>query len=224
VSERSERTNGQSSDRSRSAARQRTGVVRCWRDVGLLAGGALLLVFTALPVHRDQISDVETYVFRVVNDHTVLPFVVVWTLMQLGNFLAIPVSALAAVLTRRYRLAVGMLVGGVATYYLAKVVKRNVPRGRPAELLGDVHIRGDEPLGLGFVSGHAGVVTLLAVLAWPYLGRRARIAVLAAAIFVCLARMYVSAHLPLDIIGGAALGLAVGGAMRLLLGRPGPCS
>jgi membrane-associated phospholipid phosphatase len=211
-------------DRTRAAKRQRAAVVRCWRDVGLVAAGALLLVLAALPVDRADVSAPETFLFRVVNDHTVLPFVVVWTVMQLGNFLAVPVASLAAALTRRYRLAAGMLLGGVATYYLAKVVKRIVPRGRPAELLPDVHIRGAEPLGLGFVSGHAGVVTLLAVLAWPYLGTRARIAAAGAACFVCLARMYVSAHLPLDIVGGAALGLAVGAAVRILLGRPGPCS
>jgi undecaprenyl-diphosphatase len=34
--------------------------------------------------------------------------------------------------------------------------------------------------------------------------------------------MYVGAHLPLDMIGGAGLGLAVGGLVRLLLGRPSP--
>jgi membrane-associated phospholipid phosphatase len=37
---------------------------------------------------------------------------------------------------------------------------------------------------------------------------------------VCLARLYVGAHLPLDVVGGAALGLAVAGLVRLVLGRP----
>jgi undecaprenyl-diphosphatase len=37
---------------------------------------------------------------------------------------------------------------------------------------------------------------------------------------VCLARVYVGAHLPLDVVGGIGLGLAVGGAVRLLTGRP----
>jgi len=183
-----------------------------------------LLVLAALPVDRDQVLGPETFVFRLVNDHTVLPFVVVWALMQLGNMLAIPVAALAAALTRHFRLAVGMLIGGLATYYLAKVVKDIVPRGRPAELLSDVHIRGAEPHGRGFVSGHAGVVTLLAVLAWPYLGGRGRIVVAGAVAFVLLSRIYVGAHLPLDMVGGAALGLAIAGVGRLLLGRPGPCS
>ena len=113
-----------------------------------------------------------------------------------------------------------MLAGGLATYYLAKVVKGIVERGRPSSVLTDVHIRGAASSGRGYVSGHAAVVTLLVVLAWPYLGRRGRIAAVAAAVFVCLARVYVGAHLPLDVVGGAALGLAVAGAVNLAFGRP----
>lgn len=186
----------------------------------LLTGGIVLLVLSALPVDQRSVPPAERAVFRLVNDHTALPFVVVWAVMQLGNIVTVPVAALLAAIARKWRLAAGMLLGGMAAYVLAKVVKGIVVRGRPAALLSDVEIRGADPLGRGYPSGHAAVVTLLAVLAWPYLGRRGRIAVLVAAVFVCLARMYVGAHLPLDIVGGAALGLAIGGAVRLLLGRP----
>lgn len=206
-------------ERHRARARP---VVRSWRDLVLVGGGLALLVLSALPVHVHTISGTERSAFRAVNDHTVLWFIVVWTIMQLGNFLAVPALALAAALWRRWRLAVGMLVGGVVTYYLAKVVKKIIERGRPASVLDDVHIRGTASLGRGYVSGHAAVVTLLVVLAWPYLGRRARVAAVTVAIFVCLARVYVGAHLPLDVVGGAALGLGVAGAVRLALGRPPP--
>ncbi len=195
-------------------------VVRTWRDLGFVVGGAALLVLSSLPVHLHSISGPERSVFRLINNHTILPFIVVWTIMQLGNFLAVPAVALVAALFRRWRLAIGMVIGGVATYYLAKVVKKIVERGRPSSLFDHVHIRGTASLGRGFVSGHAAVVTLLVVLAWPYLGRRARIAAVALACFVCLARVNVGAHLPLDVVGGAALGLAVAGLVRLVLGRP----
>ena len=198
-------------------------VVRCRRDVLWLLGSALVLALTAMGVHRHAVDSWERVLFRVANDHTVLPFVVVWPIMQLGNILAVPVCAAIAAATRRFRLCATILLGGALTYYLAKVIKHYVIRGRPGELLNDVSIRGTASQGLGHVSGHAGVVAGLAMMTTPYLGRRARIVVCALAVAVCLARLYVGAHLPLDVLGGAALGLAVGAGMRLVLGRPGPC-
>jgi membrane-associated phospholipid phosphatase len=189
-------------------------------DLLWVVGGFALLLLSALPVHQHSISAFETSVFRALNDRTVLPFVVIWPVMQLGNFLVIPITAAIAAVTRRFRLAVGILLGGVATYYLAKVVKGIVVRGRPSSLLDDVHIRGAAAGGRGFVSGHAAVVTLIALLAWPYLNRTGRIVAVVLVIVVCLSRVYVGAHLPLDVVGGVGLGLAVGGAVRLLTGRP----
>jgi membrane-associated phospholipid phosphatase len=202
----------------------RVGIVRCPRDGLLALAGFVLLVLSALPVDRDRVSVLEAEAFRLINGRTVLPFAVVWVIMQLGNMLVIPASALVAAITRRFRLAVGILLGGLATYYLAKVVKDIVVRGRPGALLSDVELRGAGALGRGFISGHAAVVTFIAVLAWPWLGRRMRIAVAVVVVVVCLTRVYVGAHLPLDVVGGAAFGLAIAGVIRLLLGRPGPCS
>jgi hypothetical protein len=43
---------------------------------------------------------------------------------------------------------------------------------------------------------------------------------IALAIVVPIVRMYVAAHLPLDLIGGAALGVTVASAMNLMIGVP----
>jgi membrane-associated phospholipid phosphatase len=195
-------------------------VGRYWSDLVWLLLGAALLLLSALPVHADSISDLEAGVFRFVNDLPSLPFVVVWVPMQLGNFLVVPVAVLAAAVARRFRLAIGLALAGGAVYALAKVVKHYVLRGRPDTVLEDVLVRGAAPHGLGFVSGHIGVVTALALVAAPWLPRWGRWTLVAAVVVVFLARMYVGAHLPLDMVGGAGLGLAVGGAVRLLLGRP----
>jgi membrane-associated phospholipid phosphatase len=195
-------------------------VLRGWPDVALVAGGAALLLVAALPVDPDHVPDAEAAVFRVINGTTVLPFVLVWPVMQLGNVLVVPASVLVAAAFRRWRLAAELLVAGTVTYLGAKVVKGIWPRGRPDGLLADVVIRGAEAHGRGFVSGHAATLTALAAVAWPWLGRRGRIAVTVLVIVVCLARVYVGAHLPLDVVGGAALGLAVAGVVRLLFGRP----
>jgi undecaprenyl-diphosphatase len=195
-------------------------VVRGRPEVILIAGGTLVLVLAALPVDAARVSAPEAGVFRVLNAVDVLPLVVVWPVMQLGNVLVIPATAALAAALHRWRLAAGLLLGGTAAYLLAKVVKGVVTRGRPDGLLTDVVIRGAEAHGRGFVSGHAATLTALAAVAWPWLGRRGRIAVTVLVIVVCLARVYVGAHLPLDVVGGAALGLAVAGVVRLLFGRP----
>ena len=53
-----------------------------------------------------------------------------------------------------------------------------------------------------------------------YVGRPWQIAAIVLAIVVPLVRMYVAAHLPLDLIGGAALGVTVASAVNLLFGVP----
>ncbi|WP_143018771.1 phosphatase PAP2 family protein [Geodermatophilus sp. DSM 45219] len=196
------------------------GGLRSWADLALAAAGAVLLVLAALPVERAGVGAAETAVFRVLNDPTVLPFWLVWPAMQLGNLLVVPAAAVLAAGLRRWRLAAGILLAGVGTYLAAKGVKDLVVRGRPDGLLADVVVRGAEAQGRGFVSGHAAVAVALVALAWPWLGTRGRLVCVALALAVCLARVHVGAHLPLDVVGGAGLGLAVAGCVRLLIGRP----
>jgi undecaprenyl-diphosphatase len=188
--------------------------------VALVAGGSAVLLLTTVPIDRRSVPDAEAAVFAVLNGTTVLPFVVVWPLMQLGNVTVVPVSTAVAAAFRRWRLALELFVAGMGTYVLAKVVKGIWPRGRPDGLLADVVVRGAEAHGRGFVSGHAAVLAALATVAWPWLGRRGRIAVVVLVVLVALTRVYVGAHLPLDVVGGAALGVAVAGLVRLALGRP----
>lgn len=190
-------------------------------DLVRLAAAVALLVATAELVHRNRVAVLEVDAFRLVNDLPGFLYPPVWAVMQLGNLLAVPAVAALAALTRRFRLAVNLLVAGVGVWFLAILVKGLVERGRPAHFLHDVHIRGTPATGLGYVSGHAAVAVALASVASPYLGRRARSLVWALAVTVCLSRLYVGAHLPLDVVGGAAVGWAAGALVHLLLGAPG---
>jgi membrane-associated phospholipid phosphatase len=189
-------------------------------DLLWLAAGTVGLVLCAAAVHPDRVGALETSAFRLVNDLPSVPFALVWAPMQLGNVLVVPAAVLAALAWRRWRLAAGLALAGAGAYILAKVVKRFVERGRPGELLDEVVVRGAAAHGLGFVSGHIAVVCALALVAWPWLPRWGRWAAGVAVAAVFCARMYVGAHLPLDMVGGAALGVAVGALVRLLLGVP----
>ncbi len=203
-----------------SAPPRHATVRRGWAEAALVGTGALLLVLAALPVEIDRVDPTEVAAFRVLNATTVLPFLLVWPFMQLGNVVVVPVTAAVAARLREWRLAARLLLAGGGAYVLAKVVKGIVVRGRPDTLLADVVIRGDAAVGRGFVSGHAAVVVALLAVAWPWLGRRGRIVCAALAAAVCLARVYSGAHLPLDVVGGAGIGLAVAGVVRFALGRP----
>jgi undecaprenyl-diphosphatase len=145
----------------------------------------------------------------------------VWVVMQGGNVLAVGVAAVVVAATRRFWLAANLAITGVGVWLAARWIKDQVGRGRPVDLLPDPHLRGHHDSGLGFVSGHAAVAVAIATMIAPYLGRRARWIAVLLAFLVCVSRMYVGAHLPLDVVGGAALGWAAGSLVHLLLGAPG---
>ena len=167
------------------------------------------LVLTAKVARNAEVRPTEERFFRAVNDLPGLGFPLAWLVMQCGNVAAVPVTALAALAGGDRRLAARLLLAGATTWALAKAIKRRARRPRPAVLLSGVHCPGGEHRGLGYVSGHAGVVVSLTAAALPRLGPGARAGVVVLAAAVALARVYVGAHLPLDIVGGAALGLGV---------------
>jgi membrane-associated phospholipid phosphatase len=174
-------------------------------------------VLSALLVDAASVGWLERDVFRVLNDDLALPYVPVWLLMQFGSVVAVYACAGAALAARRYRLTVALLLAGTAAWWLAKGVKAVIERPRPAELLSGVELRHAPTEGLGFVSGHAAVATALAGAAWPWLGRTGRIIAVTLVVIVCTARIYVGAHLPLDVIGGVGLGLAIAAVVRFVV-------
>jgi undecaprenyl-diphosphatase len=191
-------------------------VERSHAALWLLVGGAAALLVATLLALPGDVPGWERAVFRPVND-VALPYALVWPVMQVGNVLAVLVAVVAALALRRRWLALQLFLGGTAAYVLAKVLKDVVDRARPAGLLTDVHLHGPASAGKGYPSGHAAVAAALLCVLWPCLGRRTRVVAVAVAVGVCLARVHVGAHLPLDVVGGAALGVACAAVVRLLL-------
>jgi undecaprenyl-diphosphatase len=186
-------------------------------ELALLIAGLAVLLVTALAASGGDVAAWERSVFRAINDLPAFLYPPVWVVMQFGSFWAIVGGGVVALAFRRFRLAIGLAIAGVSVYLLAELLKAIVDRPRPAALLSDVHIRGAVPTGSGFPSGHASVACALAVIAWLWFGPRLRWAFIAAAVVVCFARIYVGAHLPLDVIGGAALGIASAALVGLTL-------
>ena len=183
--------------------------------------GLFVLGGTLLPLRRDRIGRREQRAFRLVNGLPDRLFKPAWTVMQLGALGAAPATAGAALLVGNRALAARLATRGTVAWALAKVVKRVVRRGRPNVLLTGVRCRGQEASGLGYLSGHAAVATALTAAAFPHLGRWGRRISLALASTVALSRIYVGAHLPLDVAGGVALGLLVDSTSLVSLRRRG---
>jgi membrane-associated phospholipid phosphatase len=172
--------------------------------VRLGAGTAALLV-TAMAVRRDRVGPSEAAAFRAVNGLPGWLYPPAWVIMQLGALGAAPATAGAAWLAGDRELAGRLLAGGTSAWALSKLVKRMVRRPRPAILLPGTRCRGREATGLGYLSGHAGVAVALGAAALPRLGAAGRSVTLSTIPVVGLTRIYVGAHLPLDIAGGMAL-------------------
>lgn len=160
--------------------------------------------------------------FHAVNDLPGWLEPVLWPPMQLGSLWG-PLLAGWATWRRwrSWRPALGVLVGGVLAWQLAKVVKHHARRGRPADELDRISRRLGTPTeGLGFVSGHTTVAFAMLTVLWPLLGPGQRIPLLLIAFVVAGSRIHVGAHLPVDTIGGAALGVVVGELWHLIADEP----
>ncbi len=191
------------------------------RDVALLVVGSSGFVATAIMAAHDGIAQWERSAFHAANDLPKLDHRAVWVPMQYGSFGTVFALAGLAFVGKRTRLGTGLLLGGVSSYVLAKVTKRWVGRGRPATVLSDATIRGKEEGDLGFPSGHAAVSAALTTAAAPFVPGPVRVLAAGLAGFVSFARVHVGAHLPLDVLGGACLGVAVASAVDLALGVDG---
>ena len=154
-------------------------------------------------------SAIELRAFRIANDAPDAARIQVRAVMQAGTFVTVPIVAAVAATTGRRRLAVELATGGTLAWLGAKALKRLGGRGRPGGLLPDVRLRESIGGDLGWVSGHTAVATTLAAIAWPDVPLSARPALVAVVVTTAFGRMYVGAHLPLDLVGGVGLGLVV---------------
>jgi glycosyltransferase 2 family protein len=199
-----------------------TGIVRRRADAAFIAVGLAVLVAGMAFVGDGRLPGWEVDLFRAVNESPGALYVVLGPVQQLGAFLAGPIVALVAWLFGRRRLALAALLATVAKIVLERLVKATVSRQRPATSIGpDIETRGDVALsGESFVSGHAVMVVAVATVVVPWLPARWRVTAWIVVGLAAVARVYVGAHNPLDVVCGVALGLVVGGGVNLLLGVP----
>jgi undecaprenyl-diphosphatase len=137
---------------------------------------------------------------------------------QYLGVLAMPlVVAVGALAFRRWRLAAALVLVVPCKLATERVVKLLVQRERPGTTVPDAVLRGVHPAGLSFVSGHAIITFAIAGLLVLVLPRRWAVVAFVLAILNAVARVYLGAHNPLDVVGGAAVGLAIAAVLDLIL-------
>jgi undecaprenyl-diphosphatase len=192
-------------------------------DAATLAAAAavalVVAVASTLIAAEGTVSRAEARLFHAVNDlpDALRPFMWVF---QLAGLVLLPwVIAAVAAAARRWWLALCLVLVVPLKLLVEKgVVKALVDRQRPGVTVchGDPtcgHFRGVPLEGQSYVSGHAVIAWSVATLLVPYLGRRGRVVVVAIAAMNSIARVYLGAHNPLDVVGGASLGVLVGAAL-----------
>lgn len=201
-----------------------TPLARRRADAVAVVAGLVVLGAGMVAVRDGTVSDLEVSVFDAINGLPDALHPLLWPFQQLGALFVGPLVAIAAVLARRPRLAIAALAATIAKLVTERLVKAMVTRERPGTSIGpDIHMRGDvHATGESFVSGHAVLIAALAGLVAPYLPGRWKVVPWALVAGVMVGRVYVGAHNPLDVVCGAALGIAIAGVINLVLGVPSP--
>jgi glycosyltransferase 2 family protein len=171
--------------------------------------GSALFLGSFLEAKSGRLPGYEEKIFRGVNGAPDQLRIPVRALMQAGTFATVPIVSAVALLAGRRRLAASLLASGTAAWLGAKAAKPLAGRARPAGVIGDVRVREGITGDLGWVSGHTAVATTLAYVGGDAMPPWTRPLLLAVAAITGTARMYVGAHLPHDVIGGAGLGMMI---------------
>lgn len=173
----------------------------------VVAAAAAVLAVSWRRAGSLQVGPVEERIFRRVNGLSDALHPPVWAVMQAGSLAAVFVVPAALMGQDENQRAVVAFGVGFLMWLGVKEGKHLVGRGRPAAHLADVRVRGEDQTGLGYPSGHAAVSLSLALVATGAAGVPIAMAAIGVAAITGAARMYVGAHLPLDVVGGFAIGL-----------------
>ena len=184
--------------------------------------GVVVLVAAGLAAHWGHPTVVEVNVFRLINELPSAFRAPLVSVMQLGALGAVPVAGAITALSGRYRLSAVLVITGGAAWAASKGVQWFVDEEPPTLRIARVLSRGGggRGAGLAFPASHVAVAAALTVAATPYLRRSHRRACWFVVALIAAARIYLGLHLPLDAVGGLALGVAVGAAVNLVAGVP----
>jgi undecaprenyl-diphosphatase len=190
-------------------------------DARVLAAAVAATVLCSWAVSSGEVSPWERAAFGAVNGWPDALEGPLWV-AQLVGVLGMPLLvAVPALLLRRWRLALALvLLVPLKLLVHGELIKGLVQRRRPGSTIPGAILRDVPSAGVAYPSGHAVVAAGIVVLLAPYVRRRWLVVLAALALLNAVARVYLGGHAPLDAVGGATTGIALGAALNLLVGVP----
>ena len=185
------------------------------------AGGLAVFGAGAIVASGGTVGPLERNVFEAINGLPSALEAPATAIQFLGTLAIGPIVAVAALSLGRGRLALAAAAVTAAKLVAERGVWELLVRERPGTTQVGAIVRGDVPTaGPSFVSGHVVLTTSLAWLVTPSLPRRWRPVPWIVVGGVAFSRIFLGAHNPLDVVGGAGLGLAIGALAQLVFRPP----
>ena len=190
---------------------------RVRRDLIVLVASLAVVAGCAVIVADGRVGAAERAVFHAINRLPGWLYRPMLVAQYLGVLVVPLIVAIGALAFRRWRLAVALVLVVPLKLAAERVPKLLVQRERPGTTVPDAILRGVPHGGLSFVSGHAIITFAIAGLLAAVLPRGWAVLALVLATLNALARVYLGAHNPLDVVGGAAIGLGIAAVLDMVL-------
>lgn len=176
----------------------------------------VLIVLSAIAV-SGKLFSAERSILLFLNSFPASFDIIMINITHFGSLAALYSSVFVILILGRKKLALGLLGAGMLAYLSAAALKAVVMQPRPAARWPEIVAREWGPVSYGFPSGHAALVTAMAVTLWPYVSKPYRPLLIILAVLVSLSRVTLGMHFIIDVIGGAVIGMIAAIVIRIIM-------
>lgn len=176
------------------------------------------ILFLAYIVAKSPIGPFETALFQVFNrlgNFLYYPFIII---TFIGSLAMVAIVIFISLFYKLYGNAIKVFIAGFGSYIAVNTINSFEINSSPEVLLQNANIRISSFESSGFPSSYVAIATVLALTAYQYLPKRFHKTITFVAFLVAVSRLYLGVSVPIDLVGGFALGLFFGGIVNFIFG------